>query len=671
MVTRTISGSVTIDGVVYNATKDITVNLLSSPASIVTYAKPSGLPDQTQYTVTLNSTSGVYCYTSMEGKIVNFSMGAGYVHVIVDCDVDVTTYVVRPLRKSVTVSKTGARRIEFDISSTGQYSVEINGNIDTPLFVFANPLEITPPTATVGLYKYIGPGVWTVTGASTITSGSSTPSTGEYVIPADGGLYLAGGAYLRGKVRMGGSSTTSAMTANFQLTGRGIIDATMIPGDGTATTTANGYTGSRALRIQRATNVLVEGITVLNQVHWAFVCYESQDIVYDNIKSFNSRSVTDIGTPDGMDVVGCERVHIKNSFSHAYDDGIAVKTDKNGFSADTDNVLIENCVIFNQLAGHGLQVGYENNSDHMRNVTFRSCDIIHKANRPTGPTDRSALGVQVVDGATINNILFEDIIIEDCAGHFFAMNNQKSGSSVVSGGAPAEVYSVRFKDCRVIGGASNLPSEIIGNDATHPIKDVTFENCSIMGTVLTDANAISSSFGRFTLTNTSNIRFTPSATRLNPVANTYVVNDGTNSVNNTQLLTRNSATNTLDTKAFLRFDLTGLTISTVTQAVFRIYLAANANLSPVTLSVYPVTNDTWSESITYLTAPTNGSALISKSVNLAGGYYEWDITSHVATAYAANDKLISLLLFDGAVSGNLLTFNSGRATSDKPELLVA
>lgn len=118
--------------------------------------------------------------------------------------------------------------------------------------------------------------------------------------------------------------------------------------------------------------------------------------------------------------------------------------------------------------------------------------------------------------------------------------------------------------------------------------------------------------------------------------------------------------------AFLQFNLNSLS-GTVTEAKLKLYTSSAPGGGYGTLLYSGVSNDSWTESMTWNSKPDFGAQEAIGLVS-AAGYVTVDVTNYIKTQ-AAGDKLASLMVVNGG-SGSTLTFNSRESGSNKPVLEV-
>ena len=147
-------------------------------------------------------------------------------------------------------------------------------------------------------------------------------------------------------------------------------------------------------------------------------------------------------------------------------------------------------------------------------------------------------------------------------------------------------------------------------------------------------------------------------------ANSYAnINYGTNAT----LVVKESSVTSNNRKSYLKFDLTGQGITTVTSAIVRLYASTT---SAYTIGAYQTTN-TWSEAtVTWANGPVSGALISSTKMGTANTWYQWNITAYVNSQLSAGNFVFSIVLRDVASAGQEVIFNSKEASTNKPQLVV-
>ena len=139
-------------------------------------------------------------------------------------------------------------------------------------------------------------------------------------------------------------------------------------------------------------NIKIEGITLKNPASWNQTYDQCQNLLVDNI-TVDSKSYWN---NDGIDIVDCKDVIIRNSYFDAADDVLCLKS--HDATKLCENILIENCVA--RSSANGLKFGTVSRGG-FKNVTVKNLTVID--------TYRSAITFAAVDGAVIENILVDGV----------------------------------------------------------------------------------------------------------------------------------------------------------------------------------------------------------------------------------------------------------------------
>jgi hypothetical protein len=400
------------------------------------------------------------------------------------CTQDVKWVDIRPVRLGIKpVIKDN--KILFTIPAAGNYTVEINGKTDYPLFIFANPPEIKPNKS--------DPNVIYFEAGKIYTPGVIHPKSNQQV-------YIEGGAIVIGAVAAQG-------VENVKVSGYGILDGTYnnqlsdnemtkMFSAGGGHTVPNKY--QRFVEFIDSKNLTIEGIILNNSTTWQVV-----PINCDNVTIRHLKIISDNPSDDGIDVVRSRSVHVTDCFVRTKDDCVAIKAHLDyPDSVIVDNVLVDKCIFWNAAWGNGLEIGFELQSAEVKNITFSDCDIIHVE---TG----AVFSIHNSDKATVKNVLYKNIRVEDARQKLvdlaiFRSRYCTDGSSdpeylkqnylegawdgVLKVPENEKAYHAQFRghienirfDSIFIQGI--FPFSIIaGYDDNHQVKNVTFNNIYVNG----------------------------------------------------------------------------------------------------------------------------------------------------------------------------------------------
>ncbi len=444
--------------------------LAQSTGSLVVYPTPAGLAPAPDFQVWINGRE-LFLYDTKPAAIGSFSF-SGEVTVELTGKQDIKWVDVRPKSRGI-VPTLRDNRVTFKLNKPGQFSIEFHNESKRVIHLFANPPEADIP-------RPDAPGVRYFQGGRVYDVGLIDLKDGEH-------LYLEGGAVLKGSVQ-----ATSAQ--NIRISGRGILDGDSLP------------RGTRIVLLDRVEGARVEGVTLVNSYTWTLEPMFCRNLRIDNLKIVN----WDFGS-DGIDLVGCNDVRITNSFVRANDDCIVLKTWKGTekyprspeVGSDISDVAVSNCVFWNMPWGNALEIGFELRANAVRDVRFTDCDIIHVERG-------AAMSIHNGDYATVENILFENIRVEDARHKLIDLAVFYSQYSTDHPADPAErrrrykagawdgvlwvypgeeakyaakrgkIRNVTFRNIAVVDGP--VPFSILsGYDAQHGVENVRIENLTILG----------------------------------------------------------------------------------------------------------------------------------------------------------------------------------------------
>jgi hypothetical protein len=467
----------------------LTAGAFGAESKLVTYPAPQGADLAEDFVVKVNGKETLV-YDSKVAAFTYFSFD-GNVNISVTSDKNIKTVDIRPKSRNIAYSING-RTISFQLNRPCNLSVEINGNIKRPLFLFANPLEQNPPKPGDKNVRYFEAGKIHKAGEIKLGSGET--------------IYIAGGAIVRGRIRAEGAE-------NARVLGRGILD-----GSGRDYKT-------QMVKLSGCSDVQTNGIVVFNSYGWTLVPVKSDNVRFDNVKVIGWRD-----NDDGVDIVGCTNLSIESCFLRTKDDCIAVKASPGYFEEgesglrNVRNVRVIDSVLWNAEWGNAMEIGFELQTKKVSDILFRNCDIIHVERGGT-------FTIHNGDFATVENIRFENIRVEDsrdklielrvglsiyskdCPWELHRQNPQRKRSPLGQWVRPeadkerefaaqrGHIRNVYFKNIAVSG--QKLPkSYLIGYNAAHSVENVVIENLQFNGSRILDAET-----GNFTIETAKQVRF--------------------------------------------------------------------------------------------------------------------------------------------------------------------
>jgi len=413
------------------------------------YSYPRALPRSATYRVAFDGVVALPLTTSA-GEFLQCVVDAP-VQVVVRAHRAFNAAVVRPLARGIAVAiSEGAAH--FLLPGPGHYFVEIDGL--PALYLFAEHPEQDAPR---------GPGP----GLRYFASGQ-VHEVGELALGADERIYIAGGAVVRGAIR--GVHADGA-----RISGRGILDNSYFrPGNPDGT--------KRSIMLEFSERVRIEGIVIIEPGTWTVECAACRAVEISELKILGLLQAS-----DGIDIVGCEQVLIRDCFIRAGDDCVALKAcdyspwGRNpDFCRDVRDVIVERCVLHSFLGGSALEIGHELRCSEVRGVVFRDIDIL--AVHDFG----AALAIHNADHALVADILYEDIRVEH---HWIAAIDLRvvktRYSATAERGRIRNVVLRRVTIMESIYNAGYTISHIGGWDAEHLAQEIRFEDCTYGGRLIT------------------------------------------------------------------------------------------------------------------------------------------------------------------------------------------
>lgn len=276
---------------------------------------------------------------------------------------------VRPLSKNIKPHVKN-KTITFDITEPGQYTVELDG-FHNALHIFANPVFDFGVSKDDPDVIYYGAGIHDA-GYIDLKSGQT--------------LFIEAGAVLRAAV-------TAHNASNIRIAGEGILDNSWEERD----KTDKGPIG--CMKFFNCRNVEVSGIICRDSVVWTATVFNSDNVIFDNIKAIGMWRYN----ADGIDFVNSANGIIKDCFLRNFDDCVVLKGLKGWDTRNVENIHVSGCVIWCDW-GRGLEIGAETCADEYRNIIFEDCDLIHGAHMH--------MDLQNGDRAKVHDIIFDNIRVE-------------------------------------------------------------------------------------------------------------------------------------------------------------------------------------------------------------------------------------------------------------------
>jgi hypothetical protein len=359
------------------------------------YPIPKGIKPSPDYEVFINGKKAFVYAAPVPAAYCSFDMSTP-VDITIKANRDIKWVDVRPKAAAIQSSfKDSTIRIHLD--KPVQLSIELNGSIKSPLFLFANPPVQELPDRKDKDVIYFEAGKVHYPGIINVKSNQT--------------VYIEGGAVVVGVIQAKNAS-------NIKVLGRGVMDGTYNSNFNDSLIRTFPHNTSRPqvtkgiyhhfLDFVDCENVTVDGIVLHNSTAWQVVPVHCNNVYVNNIKI-----VSDQPSDDGIDIVRSKHVRVENSFIRTKDDCIAIKAHLNYAKSQLVNdILVQDCTFWNALWGNGIEIGFELNAAEIKNIVFRNIDIIHVE-------AGAALSIHNAGSGHVKNVTFENIRIEDARQKLF------------------------------------------------------------------------------------------------------------------------------------------------------------------------------------------------------------------------------------------------------------
>lgn len=164
------------------------------------------------------------------------------------------------------------------------------------------------------------------------------------------------------------------------------------------------YPRPKLISFQYSSNVLIEGIKLVNSPSWTINPICCENVTIDKVTIINP---SDSPNTDGIDPDSCKNVHISNCHIDVGDDCIVIKsgTEDTEKRVPCENVTITNCTM---VHGHGGVVLGSEMSGSIRNVVINNC-VFEGTDRGIRMKSRRGRG-GVIEDIRVNNIVMKDVI---------------------------------------------------------------------------------------------------------------------------------------------------------------------------------------------------------------------------------------------------------------------
>lgn len=303
---------------------------------------------------------------------------AAFVNIVSDEEINIEVIteiphervLIKPYSKNIEYTEENGR-ISFKLTENGGYALQCD-SYHNMLYIFNSRPIAAPKKEEVT--HYFGAGIH---------------FPGKIILKSNESLYIDRDALVYGNVY-------AENAENIHIFGNGILD------DSHEERTGNycyeEYTVGN-MRFYGCENVRVEGVGMTNSAEWCLSLFGCKDFSFDDIKIFGQWRYN----TDGIDIVNCQSVFVKNSFIHSFDDTVTIKGIDRYIHIDNKNIHISDCVLWCDW-GKCCEIGIETACREYKDISFKGCDVLRGG--------CAVLDISNGDCAEISDIVFENINVE-------------------------------------------------------------------------------------------------------------------------------------------------------------------------------------------------------------------------------------------------------------------
>lgn len=373
-----------------------------------------------------------------------FDMSSPLVPVKINVDILAQTahsVEVRPLSAGIVAELTpSGKGINFTIQRPCQVCIVINGDVDKPLCIFADPAQDKlPEPADVDIY--FGPGVH---------------YAGQINVTANQTVYVAGGAHVYGQVVAVQGMPCDAI----KIIGRGVLDGHNLAID---------YRAKAMIELPECTDILVEGITTVDSPQYQINAFAPRGIIR------YAKAIAWGYTTDGWG--SGEYSIVEHCFFKVNDD-----SSKLYFTG----MLVQHNVYWQMENGCPLMLSW-NTADNVGFVTARDNDIIaHEKVSHDSPVDGLICALHGGHG-NLNNYLIDGLRILGSQWAFVSVNLLPSpfappGKSI---GNISTVILRNISASLIFNAPATDAYHLFGHSPASLVDTFVFDNVAIAGQHLT------------------------------------------------------------------------------------------------------------------------------------------------------------------------------------------
>lgn len=377
---------------------------------------------------------------------------------------------VRPLGKKYDFKISADGSLVLDLKCYDRVSVEINGDIENPLFIFVNPIDKEKPSKNDPAVMYFEAGK--IYEAGDIVLSDVCPE-----------VYLEPGTYVKGNI-------LGLNVPGVRIHGGGLLNSVRNPGSHDEE-----FYQKFGVALSGCENARLDDFTsIFAGAGWSSLYVNCHNSIITNLKALglSDPAVERTVNNDSMDIIGGRNIRVSKCFLRGHDDAYCIKSQKFKLKGEVDGVWFEDCIGWNVGAGNTFEIGYESQID-IKNVHYKDIYAIHSG---TSGTDlrRAALSIHNGAAGTVSDITYENAYIEDaqefavylaCLDHGYNLGYEEDGKTPLKY-SPGRIRNVSYRNIHVMNVRPGKGGCVIrGYDEEHNVSGISFENFDYLGKKVT------------------------------------------------------------------------------------------------------------------------------------------------------------------------------------------
>ncbi|SDU05910.1 Glycosyl hydrolases family 28 [Verrucomicrobium sp. GAS474] len=222
--------------------------------------------------------------------------------------------------------------------------------------------------------------------------------------------------------------------------------------------------------------VRIEGVHLRNSPAWTVHLLACDSV---EIRDIVLRGELHGSNTDGIDLDACRDVLVENCDIFTGDDAIALKnTNTWGLRRPSRNITVRGCRL--RSTTHGFTVGTETKDD-FENIVLADSSIEQAGKWWT----LTGIGLSIVDGGTLRNVLIRDVVISDSLGPIQVRLANAGREQETK--TPGRIEDIVFENVRVERAHGNC---LLMGLKERPLKNVVLKNVDIQMHETVDSSAI-------------------------------------------------------------------------------------------------------------------------------------------------------------------------------------